>query len=208
MIIEFCGLPATGKTTVAGVLVKKKGFHKIKIESRREWLFYNLIFLLKHPIKFFGGLFMIVKFSEGGRDFYLKFMNCFIIHNAKYQKAQRFRLGIIDQGYFQNILSVFNKPIDQKNLASYLKNFLYPDLLVVFDLSSTERQARLIKRGQSVRFGFDLKQVEKWQKASEVNYQLFKKMLPELGLPFCLLEASLAIDVLADKIEQCLKNPK
>ena len=125
MILEFYGLPGSGKSTVARYLKKTRGFKVIKIENKRELFFYNLIFLFKYPVKFFALLYYLLLNGENSKLFYYKFMNTFLQHNAKYIKAKSFKRDeklIIDQGHFQNIISVFKKNVSSAYIENYLNN--------------------------------------------------------------------------------------
>ena len=140
MIIELCGLPGVGKSTISSKL-KKKGFRIIKVIGRRELLKLNLIFLLKHPIKFIKLLFFIVFNATSLHVFYLLFMNCFLKVNAKYMKAQKKEsIAIIDQGYWQNILSVFSRRIDNSLFKKYISCFLESDLTIMITCNEKKRK--------------------------------------------------------------------
>jgi len=206
MIIEFFGLPGSGKTTVAKLLVKQKNFTLVKVDSKRELFFYNCLFFIKHPFKFIKSFFYILRASVSCQDFYYKFMNCFIVHNAKYQKAKKFPRAIIDQGYFQNFLSVFNEVKTENFFIDYLKNFIRPNFLVVLELSLDKRQERLAQRGYGVRENFSQLQVEIWQKASEKNYFLAKNILNKVGVSFEVFGSEESPEQLAERIINKLEN--
>jgi len=181
MIIELYGLPGSGKTTLANKLARNSGFQVIKIRSNKELLFYNFLFLVKHPIKFTAMFFyLLVNRGNGWRMFYYKFMNTFLQHNAKYQKALRFKNALIDQGYFQNIISVFEKKITPEAIKRYAKFFLYPDKLIVFNMSPGWRLEKMEKRGYNARDGFSEEYKKNWQEVIEHNNKMLNESIKNL----------------------------
>jgi thymidylate kinase len=175
MIIEFCGLPGSGKTTIAKKIEQNTDYKIIKIKSKRELLYYNFLFFIKYPVKFFYLFFYICRNSESWKEFYLKLMNTFFQHNAKYQKALKFEKAIIDQGYFQNFLSVFNKKINTDIFYKYSELILQPDKLFIIKVSEKERLERINKRGYSFRNDFSEEERGVWMKIMMSNNSLLEK---------------------------------
>jgi hypothetical protein len=155
MIIEFYGLPGTGKTATAKKLEQETDFNIVKIKTKQELIFFNILFLLKHPIKFFVLLYFIIVNSVSLKEFYYKFMNAFLNCNAKYQKSKKYKKAIIDQGYFQGILSIFNKEIKNTSLNKYLNIILKPDILFIFEAPQVVRDKRILERGYYIRRGYN-----------------------------------------------------
>lgn len=189
MIIELFGLPGVGKTTLSRVLAERNNFEVIKIKSRGELIFLNFVYLIKHPIKFFATLFYIIKNSDSWPLFYYKFTNCFLHHNAKYQKALKFEKTILDQGYFQNVLSIFEKPIDEKELIKYSKYLLKPTKLIILDLPFDELEKRAQERGYFSRDEYDEIYKLSWKNMLKKNYDLFKNSAGILNLNYLLINA-------------------
>jgi len=184
MIIELYGLPGSGKTSLAKKIVGETDFEIIKIKSKKELLYFNFLFLVKHPIKFFKLLFFVISNSlSSSKLFYYKLMNCFFDYNAKYQKALRCKFSIIDQGYFQNIISVFNKEISPKFLKKYIKFFILPDKLIILDINKKKRLAMMKKRGYFARDKFGRIYRKKWEKIIEYNDKILKKSLANKNVP-------------------------
>ena len=148
MIIELFGLPGSGKSTLARSLESSGEASRVRIESRSELLFLNLLFFVRHPIRSVLLLSCIIRYTGSRALFYTKFMNLFLEHNAKYEKARKQEgKAVIDQGYFQNLLSLFERPMPEAVLSRYARLLPKPDELWICVVSEAERQRRLAGRG-------------------------------------------------------------
>ncbi|MBI4709152.1 MAG: glycosyltransferase [Candidatus Portnoybacteria bacterium] len=194
MIIELFGPPSAGKTTLAHFLSEKENFEIIKIRSKKELLFFNFLYLFRHPIKFFATLFYLLANSSNWRIFYYKFLNTFLHYNAKYQKAKKYQKAILDQGHLQNILSVFEKPLSTKRLNRYLKFLPRPDKLIIFNLRPEELEKRAQSRGYLGRENFGQDYQLKWKDAFLRNFNLFKEAAPCFGIDFKIIDANMNLD--------------
>jgi len=173
MTIELYGLPGSGKSTFAKKSTEEKKIEIVKIRSKNDLLLYNFIFFLKRPIKFLVSLFFVIANSSGREMLYYKFMNCFLHYNAKYEKSLKSAGAILDQGHFQNILSVFEAPISARKMLFYLKFIPRPDELIIFNSSKEEISKRIEIRGYLGREEFKNIDKVKWQAAMEANHRLF-----------------------------------
>lgn len=194
MIIEFYGLPGAGKTTMAKKISTQLGIPIIKIERKIELLFYNILYFLIHPISFLQGLQYIFRYSKNWQLFYYKFLNSFLHNNAKYQKARRHRHAILDQGHFQNIISVLEEVVNEDDLIKYIHIFPKPDLLVVFQISEEIRRSQLLERGFSAREQFGNEYLEQWREITEENNALLNKILFRLPLNFVVIQSDKDIE--------------
>jgi thymidylate kinase len=207
MIIELYGLPRSGKTTLAKKIVKKTDFKIIKIRERRELLFYNFLFLIKHPVKFLKLLFFVISNSlSKPRVFYYKLMNCFFDYNAKYQKALRHKNAILDQGYFQNIISLFDKKIDSAIFKKYLKLILLPDKLFVLDVPSEELKKRIKKGAKLARSKFGQEYLKKWLEVIKKNDHFFKSNIDDLNINFLVVNSGRGEKTAIQKILRAIEK--
>ncbi len=166
-------MPGAGKSTIVRELVKDDNFRIVKIRKKSELICLNLKYLFSHPIKFFKLFILVLKNSKSYQEFYYKFMNCFLDYNAKFQKAKKFDKAILDQGYFQNIISLFSFKMNMEDLKNYRNIIMLPDKLFIIDLDKEERQNRLGERGFGVRKDFDKNDNEKFLELAEKNYNYF-----------------------------------
>lgn len=190
MIIEFFGLSGSGKSTIAKTLANKGGYQIIRIRKKRELFYYNLLSFLRHPFSFFFLFILVLRNSSGCKEFYYKFMNCFLDYNAKYEKARRIELAILDQGYFQNIISLFTRPINKEDLYSFQKLIRLPDALFVFELDRERRRQRHEERGYGLRGNFDAIDQEEFAKVSEENFIFFCRHGKEVFEDMIFIDAS------------------
>lgn len=165
MITELFGLPGSGKTTLANKMVADEGYTVVSVTNRRELLWLNLRYLLRHPVNFFVTLGYIVANSSDLSMLYYKFMNFFLDVNARYQKACRHPKAVLDQGYFQNILSVFEHEINAGALRRYMRFLLKPDKLMVLEAQRMPSYGWRERRGRAY--------FEQWQKVMRKNYETF-----------------------------------
>lgn len=154
MIIELFGLPGAGKSTLARSLESTGRARRIRIESRGELLWRSAAYAFGHPLDALMQLSYLIRYAGSPERYYTKFMNLFLQHAAKYQKA-RSATGavVVDQGHLQNLLSLFEHPLSRDELMHYLKFLPKPDQVWVCEASDEERERRLRVRGQDGRTG-------------------------------------------------------
>ncbi len=177
MIIELYGLPGSGKTTFAKRLAQEGGFVIIKIRSRSALIFYNLLFLLHYPVKFFRLLRLVISNAGSLRLFYFKLMNTFLDYNAKYMKARNHPKALLDQGHHTNVYAVFERDLDKSELLGYLRILPKPDRLIVFDLPLGRRRDRIESRSRRARSAFGEDYQDRWERSSEHNNSLFLELV-------------------------------
>ncbi len=157
MIIELFGLPGAGKSTLARVLESTGRAQRIRIESRGELLWRSAIYAFGHPFDALMQLSYLIRYAGSPQLYYTKFMNLFLQHAAKQQKARSAQgTVVIDQGHLQNLLSLFERPASRGELVQYLAFLPKPDQVWVCEASDDERARRLQSRGQDGRKGESL----------------------------------------------------
>ena len=152
MVIEFCGLPGAGKSTIARAL-EEYGFVRVRIRSKAELIGYNLAYLVVYPVAFFKMLFCITKTSLSHGRFYRLFMNVFLDTNARIYKAKRGGSTpmIVDQGHLQALLSLSYHALSDDEAGAFLKYLPRPDMVFVFEAPADVRAMHLKERGYGPR---------------------------------------------------------
>jgi|GEM_PF-1703138 len=151
MVIEFCGLPGVGKSTIARAL-EEHGFVRVRIRGKVELIGYNLVYLVTYPVAFFKMLFCITKTSLVHGRFYRLFMNVFLDTNARIYKAKRGSVPmIVDQGHLQALLSLSYHKLSGEEVGAFLKYLPKPDRVFVFEAPADVRTAHLKERGYTPR---------------------------------------------------------
>ena len=173
MILEFYGPPATGKTTIAREIAKSHGYQIIKIRKKRELAMYNLAFFFRYPLKSIALFYYLLANSSGWHAFYFKLMNTYLDYNAKFIKARLTPKAVLDQGYWQNIVSLFDEKLTLSQLSRYVRFLPRPDKLFIINTNAGLRGARAAERGYFARQKFSSEYIAKWQNAIEHNHRLF-----------------------------------
>lgn len=150
MIIEFFGMPGTGKTTTAHRLAAEQNFKIIEIKNKSELLFLNILFALSHPITTSRLFFFFIRHTTK-KTFWYKWTNLFLHPNAKYQKAKSVPRALIDQGHYQTAISLFESKQDMQTLHTLASAMFKPDFIVLFSSNKENRTKRLQGRHYIVR---------------------------------------------------------
>lgn len=179
MIIELYGLPGSGKTTFARDFSCFLGCKPVSIKSKKELLYLNVIFLAKHPVLFFKLFWLIIVQSTSWRMFYSKCVNVFFYRNAKYEKARRNKTSLVDESFFQNLLSFFENSLQKEDVVKYINILPKPDMLIMFDISPSENERRLADRDYTLRAGYGDEYVANWKEVMRKNDRLLLEVLDD-----------------------------
>ena len=204
MILELVGLPGAGKSTFAKSLAKEGGWQIVRTHGALDILFWNSIFLLRHPVCFFYGLAMIVRHRGDSSLWYTKFINLFLVHNAKYMKASCLPRAIIDQGHFQNIVSLFDAPVSQEIIHGYALRLPRPDVLLFFDVDDKTRLARQESRGYGAREDVSHPVRDEWLRASESHFAVLCTLAPQFPFTTKTLTLQTEANIRTSITQMCL----
>lgn len=142
MIVEFCGMPGGGKSTVAKRLAVEEGFEVITIE-RGELGRLSLQAFLARPFWYARLLGHILMHAKDLTTFRYKVANLLLQACAKYEKAKGTSKAIVDQGYFQSLISIAESPVPQRTMESLVRALPQPDTLVFFDVGAASTKERI-----------------------------------------------------------------
>ncbi|MDD5589705.1 MAG: AAA family ATPase [Candidatus Portnoybacteria bacterium] len=197
MIIELFGLPASGKTHLAHKF-SERGFELVKINSRLELIGRSFLFLICNSWRSLRLFFFFLTNADNLSRFYVKFLNGFLQAGAKFQKAGKFEKAVLDQGFFQNMLTLFEKEKTPEQLLQFVKILPRPNFLLIVEAPEEERLSRIGRRGYQNAKSFFKKynspeKIRGWEKIIEDNFEAFKEIIPRSGVNyrFCKSDDSL-----------------
>lgn len=173
MLIELSGLPGSGKSTFAKQIAGTSGLPIISVSGKFPIVYWNLRYLIRHPVLFFRFLFIVLRNLAPEGMQYEKFVNLFLVANAKYAKAESLGGGIIDQGHYQSVVSLFETNILTEGLNSFAKSLPTPHRLLFFAYPKNIRDARMTERGYGTREALTADYVQKWAEVSVMNVSEF-----------------------------------
>ncbi len=179
MIVELVGLPGTGKSTLARRLADDGRFTLITVRGTKEILWRNLCSLIVHPIRWTRLLILTLRNLGPRTLWYEKFVNLFLVANAKYHKARSCEYALIDQGYFQNYLSLYESSQSREEYLSPLASIAQSDVVIFFDIPERERQARLSKRGYGTRERMGAEYRLRFEKAMQTGAAFLRTLFAE-----------------------------
>ncbi len=111
-------------------LAAEEGCVLVSIDSRLELLILNVVAFIAHPISYLQLLGFFIRYAGERSAYRYKIANLFLHANAKYVKARRYRLALIDQGHFQSAISLFEHPAPTDLIRKYLSHAPKPDVLI------------------------------------------------------------------------------
>lgn len=151
MVIEFFGLPGSGKTYCAERFARESGLPLIEVHGRPQTYFWAFVFACVRPRMFFFLLKEIAK--ENRRDTRLlrhKIHNLYLRAVAKEGKTFLRRDAVIDEGLFQVLLYLFERRIEKMGLGSF--SFLFQDRTAhIVTARADIRRGRMQSRGRTPR---------------------------------------------------------
>jgi len=201
MTIELFGLPASGKTTLAKELHNLYGYQVIKTNNKIRLIAYVFLFSFFHIRLLFANLWLIFKYSGSYHLWRYKMINCLMQNSYKQMVGTRVQKSVIDQGLWQNILSLFEKPVSSTRLEKYIKLLPNTHNIIVFDVSKDIWEERIKNRGYFARTKFDQRTVESWKQVMFDNFQLTKKIMNDLNIPHVLLDATKPLSAQVEKMK-------
>ena len=192
MIVEFYGLPGSGKTTLSKRLAQKnpQRFIYLHTSSRGEIIKYGLLFFLFHPGMFIFWLKEL--FVESQRKHFSQLfrykLHLLLITIVQYQKAKNYpkKTVLLDEGLFQRILAIYDRKIDSKKIEKCFANIPKINLLVICQNPETEffRFKNSVYREESPRVKLGEEYFKNWQDLVRENDKLIREKIKEKGMRF------------------------
>lgn len=185
MIVEFCGIPGGGKSTLARTYAERYPestlFVGLEMKKRSPEVLYGALFFLRHPIVSFWLISFVLRYHMRGLFWYSLHMA--IRASAKYQKARGVRpsmLVFLDEGLVHILCTISAYPLSKKDLRKWIERVLLVDVVCVADEGDFHRfhnsHASLhprVRRGDS--------ELKKWELAVSKNTSNVISNLSENG---------------------------
>ena len=179
MLIEFYGLPGSGKTTVAKKMAQDSdGFIYLHASDRGEIFRLFPSFFIQHP---FISLFWIkeVFFCSPLSLCLIRYkMHRVLVSLIQYQKADfsGAKNVVIDEGALQRILSIYEDAQDMSKIKRCIANVPKVDLIAITNWKGNE-----FKRHISDRVAPQSRNLNSWMRAARENDKLVKEALSSSG---------------------------
>lgn len=194
MIIEFYGPAGAGKTTIAKAMANQPDSFYVTLNSRREKMYFLLIFMLMRPCRTMRLAFKVATENFNGKAIWrrLKFLRAAM---AGYQKAcsLKGKKAVLDRGFLQEVIfpyfpSVYESKKNRKKLAAWIGRIPRPDIVILVYAHEDIRIDRMHKRHNRPREEFGAEYARKWIRIMEKNYFVLRQVLRESDIPFIEVE--------------------
>lgn len=163
MIIEFCGVPGAGKTTIAHALVpaleaagNETSLPLEAVSARRprpERVIRKTLLAVgetfSHPINSIRALFAVARSRQpGSMETATRLLNWLVLRSLLRQARRRPGIHVFDQGVIQELCSLGFRgdPWSSFNVSDPGVRLLGPDLIVVVDVDPALADSRLAAR--------------------------------------------------------------
>jgi hypothetical protein len=168
MMYELYGLPGAGKSALV-----KDNPNLIRLSYKEKWK-YGLMFIVRYPLV---AVITVLIAITSLRYVFHKIRVCIFDRGGRYMKAKKRRGGIIDEGLYQNILSLFEHQVPHKILKLYVSLLPVPDTLLVIDEPISIIKARDATRLIKPRRALSVEGRGIWWKNMIANYATAMPML-------------------------------
>lgn len=144
MIIELCGLPGAGKTTLAAELARSGNCQVVQLRGKLRIVFYLLKGFIRNPKLYYQGLRWCLR-HDASRYYTWNF---FCIRYAKLQKALEMKGGyvILDEGPLLNLMSYSQHVHDTEDLSYFSEYAKHIDQIVCLSPKEVDREAQIQAR--------------------------------------------------------------
>ena len=178
MILELVGLPGSGKTFLAPILAKKHDMPVVSTNWFGERYLLALLFFLTH-FELSCQMLRRVRIDTAPYP-YLKRrkLRRFISIVAREQKARLLGKGLIDEGLFQYLITIYENEAPAGEIEYFLglldRGIYRVYLLEVDDMT---RARRMAQRGKTPRAHMGPEYQQHWQQISRKNFVRLKSLL-------------------------------
>jgi GTPase SAR1 family protein len=172
MIIEFLGLPGSGKSSLIKHIISNEPNSKdVLVGDLFSRIFFCILFSFKHPVK---TVFWSQLLFDGARSYSMFRYKFHLLSKsiAKTEKARHVQAKdiYIDEGLFQRALSLFENVMTESDLAKILKYIPLPDIIVTMEGGEFDRFLRYEDSADSPRKSMGQEYFDRWIKVLQSNY--------------------------------------
>lgn len=187
MIIEYLGLPGSGKTYLAERRVKEnQEYTYVAIRTRTERFFYAFVFMGTHPLISFRMIWTVMKRTPLHFRL-LKHKTAFLLLGAFAREARASYFTtkdtVLDEGLHQFMLSMYEKPVDERTMQEdwgmIVRNMKHTRQIVFVECKREARMQRMRTRNRFPRRMLSQAYQEHFLGVQEQNYPLVKRLLEE-----------------------------
>lgn len=168
MILELVGLPGGGKSFLAPRIAANNGLQIVRVGRLGQRHVYRALFVLSHP-RLYRALRRLCGEQAGDNDVVNR-MNVRRLGSAvaKTHKARLLGDGLIDEGLFQFLLSVYETPPSVSELAAIIERIPEAGLRILFvQADGAIRDRRMQERNKIPRAELGASYVQRWLRAQE-----------------------------------------
>ncbi len=152
MIVEFCGLPGSGKTTVIRQLLQEHSHQFDRVQFQSRWSVLQAIpqFHLMNARQIVQAVAYAVAYSSSLRvlwgTFGVRFLKLLTAQTINHDSQ---KILIIDEGPHQNIYTYARTSHTKTWVETYLTLVPKPDVVIVLNIPSEQWEANLVQRAKT-----------------------------------------------------------
>ena len=182
MIIEFFGPSGVGKSTIAQELSNNTRWEYIAINSRKEKLKYVIISLFRLPVRFLSLFCRTIiegKYSLALLRHKIHLFTEYVARNEKARIKGIRQNVILDEGFAQYGLSLYEHNISKKTALRYVNKFILCNcnkIEVIILCNEQDRIKRMENRKRIPRVHLNIDN-KTWQRIVSKNFDTFLNVL-------------------------------
>lgn len=142
-IVEICGLPGSGKTTLARKL-EAEGIQRVMVVTKLQILSNFFLGFIFRPVHFSKGLSFAIRHTKT----FTEFWNFYVYRYARYYKASRASsdVCILDEGPMQSVYSYAINHVPEVELLHLVALLPVADVTILLSVDETVRYMQFEKR--------------------------------------------------------------
>lgn len=148
--VYFFGLPGSGKSYMAKNLAQEQNYKIISTNKPGE-LFWSFLFFISHPVLSIRILALLSRENKKNKRILIHKLRLFIKVASLQSKSFFFNKPLIDDGFCQFVLAIFDRKIKSKDLQIAKKMLSKNAKIIIVESSNKKRMSRMKQRGRTPR---------------------------------------------------------